>query len=218
MRYLLLLIFFSCFISAYTQANEAWFQYHHSENTYTIDAKNIHPAAFFKHFSLNSGIEIVYEKNISSPIDYYSKNGNPAEIISYLKNEYSTLLTYKKSKEGKELLTSISILPKGQFQSGNMVMAVDPIEESINFKTHKLSSSSEPVYLTRLNHVESKVRASIERQADRTLVQREDRESRIQHQRKNRTAQNQKKLESLEFLKERDPALYAAQKLILNKK
>jgi hypothetical protein len=216
MRYIILQICILFSITSQAQLNESWFQYNKIENTYTIDAEKIHPSAFFRHFSLSSGIEIKYDKSISKSIGFYSNNGSQSEIISYLKKEFSTLITYKKNKDNKDLLTSISILPKGKFESSHMIVAVKPVEEVINLKENKISDSAMPIYLTRMEHLETRVRKTLERQAEHTIKNRDERYKRLQERSHKRKEYKNRKFAELERMKKTDPKLYNIQKSILN--
>lgn len=214
MRYLLLLVLLHLPIASFAQGNETWFQYNPSTNTYSIDADNIHPAAFFKSFSLYSGIEIQFDEKILSPINYYAKNNTQSQIVSFLEKEFSTLLTFKKDNNNQEILTLISILPKGKLQTSRMVSAVDPIEETINFKTGNLPTKAKSVYLTRMDHLELKVRENLERHADYKIKKQEKREQRLAKEKSIRAENDKRKLAELASLKESDPQYYAMQKAI----
>jgi hypothetical protein len=214
MRYLLLLVLLYLPIASFAQINETWFQYNPSTNTYSIDADNIHPAAFFKSFSLNSGIEIQFDDQILSPINYYANNNTQSQIVSFLEKEFSTLLTFKKDNNNQEILTLISILPKGKRQASRMISAVDPIEETIHFKTGNLPAKAKPIYLTRMDHLELKVRENLERQADYKIKKQEKREQRLTEERKVKAENDNRKLAELESLKDSDPQYYAMQKAI----
>jgi len=214
-RYLLVLIGLHLSFFSIAQPQYDWFQYNNEKQTYSIDAHNIHPAAFLKQFSLYSGIEIEYDKHIYSPITYYSKDVKQANVIDFLEKEFSTLLTFKKNTDNQDVLTLISILPKGEFQSSDMVMALDPVEEVILFKQGKTPASTRSVYLTRLEHLERRVRESLERQAERTIKKREDRQQRLANIKKQTVDRKNKQLTQIAELKATDPALYARQKEIL---
>ncbi|MGR6871996.1 hypothetical protein ACU6U9_06735 [Pseudomonas sp. HK3] len=213
MRYFLLLMCFQ--LSFLCQAeNNNWFQYNQTTQTYSIDAENIHPAAFFKQLSTHSGIEIRFDQHLSVPINYYTKNSQQSHVIRYLEKEFSTLLTFKKNTENQEILTLISILPKGKFTSSRMISAVDPIEEAINFQNKTISSIAKSVYLTRMDHLETKVRENLEHQAELTIRKREQRINRIRESKLKKKALTQTRMAELEGLRNTDPKLYAAQKAI----
>lgn len=214
MRYLLLLITLQLSFFSYAQTNSTWFQYDPNNQTYYIDASNVHPAAFFKQFSLSSGIEIQFDRNITSPMDFYSKEAKQSQIINFLEKEFSTLLTFKKNKDHQEVLTHISILPKGQFQSSRMITAVDPIEEAIYQKTGKAPATAKPIYLTRMDHLETRVRENLERQTERTIKKQEARQQEILQSKQQKQTIKQARLAELETLKQTDPKLYSAKKAI----
>lgn len=214
MRYWLLLICLHLTVNGHAQPKEAWFQYDETSQRYQIDALNVHPAAFFKEFSLHSGIEIQFDQGLTEPVDFYMTQGTQDQLIGFLEKQYSTLLTFKKDQNNIETLTSISVLPKGQFQSSKMVVAVDPLEETINFKQNIMSQTAKPVYLTRLNHIENKVRQNLEQQAERTIKKREARLERMDNIKQQKKERDQQKLAELAAIKQSDPKLYAAQKAI----
>lgn len=215
MRSLILVIsvFFS--IASLAQNDETWFQYNAENQSYNINATNVHPAAFFKYFSLKSGIEIQFDKQLVNPINYYAKQASQSHIIRFLEQEFSTLLKYKKdSTAKKERLTNITILPKGHYQSDNMVLAVDPIEEATYLKDGSMPRAAQPVYLTRMQHLEQRVRENLEKQAERVIAKREQRLARLEENKHNKEQRKAERLAQLEELKTKDPELYAAQKAI----
>lgn len=215
MRSLILLISLSFSLTSLAQNNEHWFQYNDANQSYNINANNVHPAAFFKYLSLKSGIEIKFDKQMINPINYYANNAKQSHIIRFLEKEFSTLLTYKKSVEKKQdVLTGITILPKGHFQSDQMVLAVDPLEEATHIKDGSMPSSAQPVYLTRMQHLEQRVRENLEQQAERIVIKREKRLKRLSENKREKEQKRQELLAELAELRNTDPKLYAAQKSI----
>ena len=194
MRSLILLISLSFSLTGQAQNNEHWFQYNDANQSYYINANNVHPAAFFKYLSLKSGIEIKFDKQMINPINYYANN--------------------KSVEKKQDVLTGITILPKGHFQSDQMVLAVDPLEEATHIKDGSMPSSAQPVYLTRMQHLEQRVRENLEQQAERIVIKREKRLKRLSENKREKEQKRQELLAELAELRNTDPKLYAAQKSI----
>lgn len=212
MRSTLFIIFtlFSLLTSAQPISN--WFEYHSDQDTYSIDATNIHPAAFFKELSLSSGIEIQYDESITKPINFYGKQVTQAAIFRFLEKEFSTLTKYKKNKHNEDVLTSLAVLPKGQFQSSKMIVAVDPVEEAINYKKGAMNKKAMPAYVTRFDHLKEKVKHAIDKSAENQISREERREQRMAEKKARKEERMKQKQLELEALKEKDPALYEIQK------
>ncbi|NVK37597.1 MAG: hypothetical protein HWE18_06715 [Gammaproteobacteria bacterium] len=211
MRVLFIFLFIT---SLNLQANEDWFQYQEHTQTYNVDAINIHPSAFFKYLSFYTGIGIQYDQSISTPINFYGKNTSQQQLIQFLESEFSTLLTYKKNKNNENILTNIAILPKGQFQSDNMVMAIDPVQEAITAKSDNMPTIARPVYQTRLESMEEKIRDQVERLAEKRIESREYRKQKMERIAAEKQTLKQQRLAELAELKVSDPKLYERTKAI----
>jgi len=211
MRCIFFLLFIVFSITTHAQSQDPWFQYHSEKDTYSIDANNIHPAAFFKELSLSSGIEIQYDESIVKPINFYGKQVSQDAIFRFLEKEFSTLTTYKKDKDNKDVLTSLAVLPKGQFQSSKMVVAVDPVEEAIKYKKGEMNKKAMPTYVTRFDHLQKKIQQTIEKSAQQNMDREERRKQRMAEKQARREERMKQKKLKLEELKEKDPELYEKQ-------
>ncbi|GAA6135384.1 hypothetical protein NBRC116188_21740 [Oceaniserpentilla sp. 4NH20-0058] len=212
MHYILFLVLSLFSLVTHSQNNDTWFQYHSDKDTYTIDATNIQPAAFFKKLSLSSGIEIQFDASIVKPISFYGKQVPQDAIFRFLEKEFSTLTKYKKNKRNEDVLTSLAVLPKGQFQSNKMIVAVDPVTEAVNDKKGTMNKKAIPAYATRFHHLKEKVKHSTDKSAENQINHEERREQRIAEKRARREERMKQKQRELQALKEKDPALYEMQK------
>ena len=80
---------------------------------------------------------------MNSTIAFADKSAREQDIIRFLDKKFSTIKGYSNNKE----LLSIVILPKGQFQSTELIAAIDPIDEGISHKTgktHQLAKEYHP--------------------------------------------------------------------------
>jgi len=211
MRCILLFVLSCISILAIAQTENTWFEYNSEKETYSIDANNIHPAAFFKELSLSSGIEIQYDESIIKPIHFYGKDVKQDTIFRFLEKEFSTLTKYKKNKDNQDVLTFLAVLPKGQFQSSKMILAVDPVEESMIFQKGQMNKKAIPTYVTRLDHLKEKVRQTIEKSAQHRMDKQERREKRLAEKQARREERKKQKRLEIEALKESDPELYERQ-------
>lgn len=192
-----------------------WFFKDEVKNLFSVKGQSIHPSAFFQKLSFYSGVEIRYEKSIHEGLDLNLESVTLEEVYRFIDSEFSTLKAYSKDANGKEFLVSLSILPKGQFQSSQLVLAYDPVSEAVDHKQKKTPESSHRVYVTRMEKLEVKVRRQLEKLASEKI---ENREKESERRKERESSLEREKLllvEELRQLKNEDLAIYSRKLEIL---
>lgn len=185
-----------------------WFQYDGESNTYSIYGEDVRPAAFFQSLSWHSGIQVRYEKSLVEGLFLNFRSEKIENILRYIDKEYSTLKSYKKDSSGKSKLTEITILPKGQFKSDQLVLALDPIDEVVASKQGKRPLEAENVYVTRFESLEIKVKKHFNEMAENRIAQEEFIREKNNRRRSEYKDEKERLVLSMKELKEKDPSLY----------
>lgn len=185
-----------------------WFDYNAEDKLYTVVGNNLHPSALFQKVSFHSGVEIRYEKSIQEGMDIELKKVEIEKIIRFIDSEFSTLKSYQKNSEGHSVLTSLTILPKGKFQSSELVLALNPVKEAVAHKQGETPEKAQKVFVTRLESLEVKVRDQLEELAQQEIKRSETKKNKELEINKNKRAERKKVVEELRELKKTDVALY----------
>lgn len=175
---------------------------------YRVVGENINPVALFRKLSVHSGIEVRYEKTLYEGIELELDSVSIDGIIRHIDSNFSTLKSYLKDQNGKEILSSLTVLPKGQFQSTELVVAYDPVQETVDFKKGKFLRSAEKVYVTRMQSLEIEVRKQLEELAEREVKRDENNVKRIKERQYRDQEEKRELVSELKVLKSSDPDLY----------
>ena len=201
--FLLLLIAF-CF---HSEARD-WFDYDAKDKLYTVIGSDLHPSALFQKVSFHSGVEIRYEKSLQEGMDIELKQVEIEKIIRFIDSEFSTLKSYRKNSKGDSVLTSLTILPRGKFQSSELVLALNPVKEAVAHKKGETPEKAQKVFVTRLESLEIKVRDQLENLAQQEIKRSENKKTKELERNKNKRAERKQVVEELRELKKTDVALY----------
>ncbi len=213
-----LLITFLLILTSQVQAKIAqdWFKYNSEQNQYSIAGNALHPAAVFQKISLHSGIEIRYDKSLVSGMNLDIHDASFNEVLEFIDLKYSTLKAYSKNAHNQEVLTSLSILPKGQFQSGELLLALDPVTEAVAHKQQSTTPQAQQVYVTRIQQLELKVQKELSELADKEIERGERQEQRRQDHANRKQAKKNTLVKKLQEIKQTDPETYQRQLKIMS--
>lgn len=197
-------LFFVVFLvshSAIADNQTNWFVYDAQTQTYSIDSQNIIPRHLFRNISKYSGIHIRFDDTLTKPIEFYGKNIKQDRIIAFLEKQYSTLQTFTKNDQGQDVLTTLTILPKGKFQSDHLVAAINPPNDNTLDNNSETENTPKPSLPSRLNALRDRMKAHAngDQKTNSTLKERKE------NKRKRRE-------EALEKLKQTHPDLYEKRK------
>lgn len=201
--------------SSIAQPSEDWFIYKEADQTYTIDSKNIKPQILLHKLAEQSGIEILYDASLKDAIDIFVRNADIYRIVGDLQRNYSTMTKFRRNRKGEDILVKLTILPKDQYHSNNLIQAMQPLQEAISLRSGNMPDSAKSAYLTRLDHLEKKIRDTLTRQAEKIISKREQRNERRKTLADKRDEKRKKAFLELEALKDSDPELYEREKSIL---
>jgi len=195
-----------------------WFSVnaHSQPETFALKGKNIHPAAFFKQLSLYSGVEIRYEKSIIQGLDFDMQDATQAELFRYVDAQFSTLKTYTKQHDGQDVLTALTILPKGLFQSSQLVLAVEPIAEAVAHKQQQTPATAQRVYVTRLEKLELTLRNQLEHMAQQEIDAQQHKQTLRQAQQTKHQQARDNAVADLRRWQQKDPEIYQRKLAILS--
>ncbi len=189
-----------------------WFTVNTSEQnqvqTYQLIGSNIHPAALMEKLSLYSGIEIRYDKSIKEGLDFNMSDATLDELFRLVETRYSTLKAYTKNTQNEDVLTSLTVLPKGQFQSSELVLALDPVQEAVAHKQKATNENAKRVYVTRMETLEVKVRKNLEALAEKNIEQSAKRKEFKDQQAKEKAERRQQVIADLRVWQQKDPEIY----------
>ena len=186
---------------------QSWFEFDKHTQSYTIEKNNVLPAILFEKISLHSGIEIKFDKYIDEPINLDFYKSNIKDLINFFDKEYSTLKRYS-NINNQEKLISIAILPKGMFQSDNMIVAANPIREAIIHQGDESSEQAKNIYLTRTEKMDYKIKEQIQRAAQKSVKMKTHLKKVKQERKIQQDKKYQDKLSNLAILKKENPDVY----------
>lgn len=201
-------ILFFLFSSLSLASGNEWFIKNTDSHSFNIKGEKVHPAEFFKKVSFFSGVEIKYEESLHKglTLDFY--HAELDDLFRYIDLEFSTLKSYSKDLSGKEVLTSLSILPKGQFQSSKLVIAYDPLEEAVAHKNKMTSAESSSTYVTRMESLEIKIREQLEYLAEKKIEEEKSDKIRRKERENSQKEKRKKLIAELRTMKSTDPEMY----------
>lgn len=202
----LMLIVFS--LPTLAQENQTWFNYDEQNDVYSVMGDSIYPGAFFQKVSLYSGIELRYEKSISEGLNLEFEQTNINELIRFIETEFSTLKAYSKNAENQEVLVSLTVLPKGQFQSSELLLALEPIREAIAHKQNSTPSQAQQVYVTRIQSLELKAQKKLAKMTESAMQRQEAQAKREKQRKEKKIAEKQRLAVELKELRRTSPELY----------
>ncbi len=168
----------------------------------------IHPAALFQKISFHSGIELRYEKTLSEGLELDFEQASLDELFQFIDLNFSTLKAYSKTKDGKEVLTSLTVLPKGQFQSSELVLAFNPIKEAIAHKQKSTPTHAQKIYVTRIQQLEVKVQQHLDDMAQKAITREEKQTKRSIERKEQHQAERKALAKELREIKTADPEMY----------
>ena len=153
---------------------------------------------------LTSGLEIRFAPSLAQQTYQLPKRLTELELLRWLANTFSTVKNYNQQQQ----LISLTILPKGQYQSESLILANDPINEG---KAHKLEQTNETAkgrFQLRLKEFDQQLQARLQQQIERSI----EREAKINSRTKQRDQQKAEKqtllANKMRSLKSSDPELY----------
>lgn len=207
-RFIIVSFLYILTFNAEAQLNNNWFKYDDEKKHFSISGKSIHPAAFFQKISLYSGIEIHYEKTLSEGLDLDFKDANTKEILNYIDTKFSTLKSFTKNNRNQETLITLTILPKGDFQSTNLALALNPIREAVAHKQQTTPTNAQEVYITRTQKMDFKIQQNLEKMASKT-IEKEEIQQQKRNIKKDKKSKDKKTLvKELRDLRVSNPAIY----------
>jgi len=172
---------------------------------YQLSQDSIQAHELLSFVGLTSGLEIRFAPSLAQETYQLPKRLTESELLRWLANTFSTVQHYNQQQQ----LISLTILPKGQYQSESLILANDPINEG---KAHKLEQTNETAkgrFQLRLKEFDQQLQARIEQQIERSI----EREEKIKSRTKQRDQQKAEKqtvlANKLRSLKSSDPELYA---------
>jgi hypothetical protein len=208
LRYILVSCIYILTFNVEAQSNTNWFQYDSDKQQFSITGKAIHPAAFFKQIILHSGVEIHYEKYLSDGLNLDFEGSDINEIFNFIDTNFSTLKAFIKNNEDNEILTTLTILPKGNFQSSNLVLALNPIREAVAHKQQTTPLNAQEVYITRTQKMDLKIQQNLERMASKEIEHKEKQRQKRNIKKENTSSEKNALIKEFRELKVSNPEIY----------
>jgi len=196
-------------LSSISHSDAEWFYHDKKNNTYSINGVDVRPSSLFRSLSLHSGLEIKYDSELKEGLSLQFKEARLKNVIRYIDSEFSTFKQFSTDQFGREILISISVLPKGKLSSSNMIIAVDPIYEATVHEKGSVSGDAANVYVTRMEKLETKVRQQLEKLAQKNIDREEKQELKKLVRIKNRDKDKKEAVAELKELKSIDQDAYA---------
>jgi hypothetical protein len=172
---------------------------------YQLSQESILAHELLSFVGLTSGLEIRFAPSLAQETYQLPKILTESELLRWLANTFSTVQHYNQQQQ----LISLTILPKGQYQSESLILANDPINEG---KAHKLEQTNETAkerFQLRLKEFDQQLQTLLQQQIERSI----EREAKIKSRAKQRDQQKAEKqtvlANKMRSLKSSDPELYA---------
>lgn len=205
-----ILLFTLLFLSFLTQASQLdsqaqSIQYNASSQTYTLSADKITGHALLSFFGLQSGLGIRFSPSLSQQEYLLPTILSEQELIRWLKNNLSTVQGFNKQQE----LISLTILPKGQFHSDELIFANDPVNEGQAHQLGQTSTSAKQRFKLRIKEFSQAQQQQLTRQIDRNIARDLETKAREKDRLAKRNAKQDTLVKQLKALKLEDPELYA---------
>ncbi len=188
-------------------------QYKQSSQTYLLPENEILGHELFSFFGLQSGLEIRFSPSLARQKYLLPRILSEQQLIRWLTSNLSTVEGFN----SKNKLISLVILPKGEFQSDELIFANDPVNEG---KAHLLGQTNHTAkqrFQLRVAEFTHKQQQQLDYQIEKNF-EREEHAKKRNTERRARKLQRQSALvEQLRFERSNDPELYT-RLLEVNKK
>lgn len=159
--------------------------------------------------SFDSGIEIKLDADANKKIIVDLESVSEKEVITFFDQEYSTVKSYIK-KDGLKELVSLTILPKGKYQSNELITIVR--NSDIGFEYTENASGYNPKSISRFQERIKRLELDQKKRYEKELKRKKDRVDRKSelHEKKRKKYEKEKKevVEELKRLKSEDQLIY----------
>jgi len=193
-------------LSAVVSADQ--YKYDQKSDRYTMIGQ-FKTIMLLERLSFDSGIEIKLDADANKKIIVDLESVSEKEVITFFDQEYSTVKSYIK-KDGLKELVSLTILPKGKYQSNELITIVR--NSDIGFEYTENASGYSPKSISRFQERIKRLEFDQKKRYEKELKRKKDRVARKSelHEKKRKKYENNKKqaVQELKRLKNEDQLIY----------
>ncbi len=160
LNFLFILLFCTATVNA---TEDIWFN--KSNQQYYISESGVSSDELFQQFGLHSGLQIKFDKKLSSHIHLLPERLTEDELLRWIEKTFSTI----KNTSNNQQLIALTIMPKGVFHSDFLISAISVVEEGTEHSLGNTSPEAKQRYQLRLQQIDSIHRQKIEEQVQKQL-------------------------------------------------
>lgn len=179
-------------------------EYSQANQHYLMPESGVFGSALFAFLGLHSGLEIRFSPSLSEQKFILPASLNEAEIIRWLSHNLSTVQGFNRQQQ----LISLTLLPKGEYQSPELIFANDITQEGKAHQQGQTNSSAKARFQLRLQELDQAQQKQLKEQIEKNFDREQQAAARQQQRQQRKNQQLSLLVKQLQELRLEDPELY----------